>query len=48
MRLLSAFAASIVCGAIFLWNAGARPIAAADPLTIATLSARADMVSGGR
>ncbi len=47
MRLLSAFAASIVCGAIFLWNAGARPIAAADPLTIATLSARADMVSGG-
>src|SRR5476649_3100255 len=48
MRLLSAFAVStFLCAMAFIWSAGARPMAAADPLTIATLSTRADMVSGG-
>jgi hypothetical protein len=47
MRFLSALAVSTVCAASFLWAVSARPQAAADPLTIVTLSSRADLVSGG-
>jgi len=47
MRFLSAFAVSVVCAASCLWILSARPQAAADPLTIVTLSSRADLVSGG-
>jgi Tannase-like family of unknown function (DUF6351) len=47
MRFLSALAVSTVCAATCLWAVSARPQAAADPLTIVTLSSRADLVSGG-
>lgn len=47
MRFPSALAVSTVCAASCLWAVSARTQAAADPLTIATLSSRADLVSGG-
>ena len=46
MRVLKAFAVAVVCAASF-WAVSARPQAAADPLTLVTLSSRADLVSGG-
>src|SRR2546429_3979612 len=46
MRFLSALAVAVVFAAA-MGATGARPMAAADSLTIATLSSRADMVSGG-
>lgn len=45
MKSASALAAIVV--GLCLWTAGARPTAATEPLTIATLSSRPDMVSGG-
>src|SRR5215831_13613479 len=46
MRFVTAFAVSAFAG-MCLWMAAARPQAAAEPLTIATISSRADLVSGG-
>jgi hypothetical protein len=47
MRFLSALVSAVVL-ALALGFAAARPMAATDSLTVATLSSRADMVSGGR
>src|SRR5476649_1072743 len=47
MKFLKAFAVSVVCAVSCIWAVSARPQAAAEPLTIATLSSRADLVSGG-
>jgi Tannase-like family of unknown function (DUF6351) len=47
MRLLRALTVSSVGAAACIWAISARPQAAADPLTIVTLSSRADLVSGG-
>src|SRR5471030_1609371 len=47
MKFLKAFAVSVVCAASCIWAVSARPQAAADPLTIVTLSSRADLVCGG-
>jgi hypothetical protein len=46
MRYLTACAVAGLVG-VCLWIATAMPRAAGDPLTIATLSSRADLVSGG-
>ena len=46
MRFLSALAVSVAV-ALGLWMTSALPIAAANPLTITTLSSRPEMVSGG-
>jgi hypothetical protein len=46
MRFVTASAVSAFAG-VCLWTAAARPQAAAEPLTIATISSRADLVSGG-
>ena len=46
MRILKAVVVSTVAAAC-LWAVSARPQAAADPLTVVTLSSRADLVSGG-
>jgi len=47
MRFLKAFAISAACAASCIWVISAKPQAAADPLTIVTLSSRPDLVSGG-
>jgi hypothetical protein len=47
MRLLRGLVISFVGAALCIWAASVMPQAAGDPLTIVTLSSRADMVSGG-
>lgn len=47
MRFVRALAVSVVCAAVLVAAANARPAAAGVPLTIVTLSSRADLVSGG-
>jgi len=46
MRHLTALAAAVFA-ALCLWSAGAALHAAGDPLAVATISSRADLVSGG-
>jgi uncharacterized tannase-like protein DUF6351 len=46
MRVLTAVAVAAFAGVCF-WTASARPQAAADGLTVTTISSRADLVSGG-
>jgi hypothetical protein len=47
MRNLAALAVSVICAASAVWAVPAKPMAAADPLTVVTLSSRPDLVSGG-
>jgi hypothetical protein len=47
MRNLTALAVSVICAASAVWAVPAKPMAAADPLTVVTLSSRPDLVSGG-